>query len=75
MDTHVFASLAHVQILLVPVGSISQPTFDKYVTEIRNFEAIRLGDIPVDSKDERGACMLYAIEEYKSHCNFSSVHA
>ncbi|PBK78204.1 hypothetical protein ARMSODRAFT_947080 [Armillaria solidipes] len=70
MDTHVFASLAHVQILLVPIGSISQPTFDKYVTEIRNFEAIRLGDIPVDSKDERARFMPNPLSTGHLHLSF-----
>jgi hypothetical protein len=55
MDNYAFASLAHVQILLLPIGSIPQPTFEKYAAEIRSFEAIRLGDIPADAKGERGA--------------------
>lgn len=54
MDTHAFASLAHVRILLMPVGVIPQSTFEKYASEIRTFESIRLGDIPADQKDERG---------------------
>jgi hypothetical protein len=55
MDTHAFASLAHVRILLLPVGGIQQSTFEKYAAEIRSFDDIRLGDIPADNKDERGA--------------------
>ncbi|KAK0197056.1 TRAPP II complex [Armillaria mellea] len=70
MDIHVFASLAHVRILLVPVGSISQPTFDKYVTEIRNFEVIRLGDIPMDSKDERARFMPNPLSTGHLHLSF-----
>jgi hypothetical protein len=54
MDTHAFASLAHVRILLLPVGGIQQSTFEKYAAEIRSFDDIRLGDIPADNKDERG---------------------
>lgn len=54
MDTHAFASLAHVRILLVPVGTIPTSTFNTYAAEIRSFDSIRLGDIPADSKDERG---------------------
>lgn len=54
MDSHAFASLAHVQILLLPVGSIQQSAFDKFAAEIRAFDDIRLGDIPADQKDERG---------------------
>lgn len=55
MDSYAFASLAHVRILLVPVGPIPRTTFDAYVAEIHTFESIRLGDIPGDAKDERGA--------------------
>lgn len=54
MDTHAFASLAHVRILLVPVGSVQPSTFDRFASEIRAFDDIRLGDIPADQKDERG---------------------
>lgn len=55
MNSYAFASLAHVQILLLPVGHIHKTTFDAYAAEIRTFESIRLGDIPGDAKDERGA--------------------
>ena len=54
MDTQAFASLAHVRILLVPVASISSPSFDEYASLIRNYQNIRLGDIPTGHKDERG---------------------
>lgn len=55
MDTHVFANLAQIRILLVPIGAIPQQTFEKYASEIRSFDAIRLGDIAVEgTKDERG---------------------
>jgi len=54
MDSHAFASLAHVRILLLPVGSIRHSTFEKFAAEIRAFDDIRLGDIPADHKDERG---------------------
>ncbi|KAJ4469401.1 transport protein Trs120 or TRAPPC9 TRAPP II complex subunit-domain-containing protein [Lentinula edodes] len=54
MDTHVFANLAQIRILLVPIGAITQQTFEKYASEIRSFDAIRLGDIAVEgTKDER----------------------
>ncbi|KAL0581718.1 hypothetical protein V5O48_000300 [Marasmius crinis-equi] len=53
MDTHVFASLAQVRILLVPVGPISPDLFEKYASEIRSFDSIRLGDIPEATNDER----------------------
>lgn len=54
MDSYAFASLAHVRILLLPVGAIPRSTFEKCAAEIRSFEEIRLGDIPSDKKDERG---------------------
>ena len=54
MDTHAFASLAHVRILIVPVGSIPHYSFEKYAAEIRSFESVRLGDIPADHKEEKG---------------------
>ncbi|TFK76416.1 hypothetical protein BDN72DRAFT_808930 [Pluteus cervinus] len=54
MDTHSFASLAHVRVLLVPVGSISRSAFETYAAEIRTFDSIRLGDIPADGKDNKG---------------------
>lgn len=58
MDSHAFASLAHVRILLLPVGTIKQTTFEKFAAEIRAFDDIRLGDIPADQKDERGECNM-----------------
>lgn len=54
MDPFAFASLAHIPILLVPIGNILAPTFEKWASEIKSFDSIRLGDIPADSKDERG---------------------
>jgi trafficking protein particle complex subunit 9 len=54
MDSHAFASLAHVRILLLPIGSLQQSTFEKFAAEIKAFDDIRLGDIPADQKDERG---------------------
>lgn len=54
MDTHAFASLAHVRILLMPVGAIPQSTFEKYASDIRSFDTIRMGDIPVDHKEDKG---------------------
>lgn len=54
MDIHSFASLAQVRILVLPVGSISKASFEKWAAEIRSFEHIQLGDIPQDNRDERG---------------------
>ncbi|KAK2466897.1 hypothetical protein APHAL10511_001155 [Amanita phalloides] len=57
MDAFACASLAHVRILLIPVGAITRTTFERLTTEIRSFESIRLGDIPADAKDERARFM------------------
>ncbi|KAG6850996.1 hypothetical protein H0H93_004483 [Arthromyces matolae] len=70
MDTHAFASLAHVRILLIPVGSISRPSFEKYAAEIRSFESIRLGDIPADYKDERARFMPSPLSTGYLHLSF-----
>jgi hypothetical protein len=55
MDLPAFASLAQLRILLIPVGNISRETFDGWAALIRTVETIRLGDIPVDNRDDRGA--------------------
>ncbi|KAJ7235474.1 TRAPP II complex [Mycena haematopus] len=70
MDTHAFASLAQVRILLVPVGTISQSTFNKYAEELRSFDAIRLGDIPADNKDERARFMPNPLSTGYLHLSF-----
>ena len=54
MELRACGSLAQIQILLIPVGPIHRSTYDKWAAEIRAFEEIRLGDIPTDSRDERG---------------------
>ncbi|KAJ3829021.1 TRAPP II complex [Lentinula raphanica] len=73
MDTHVFASLAQIRVLLVPVGSISQQTFEKYASEIRTFDAIRLGDIAVEStKDERARFQPKPLSTGYLHLSFPS---
>lgn len=54
MDTHAFASLAHVRILLIPVGLIPQASFDAYAEEIRSYETLKLGEIPTETKDRKG---------------------
>ncbi|KAJ4487929.1 TRAPP II complex [Lentinula aciculospora] len=73
MDTHVFASLAQIRILLVPIGSISQQTFEKYASEIRSFDAIRLGDIAVEgTKDERARFQPKSLSTGYLHLSFPS---
>ncbi|KAJ6630827.1 TRAPP II complex [Mycena sp. CBHHK59/15] len=70
MDTHAFASLAQVRILLVPVGTVPQSLFEKYAAELRTFDAIRLGDIPADSKDERARFMPNPLSTGYLHLSF-----
>ncbi|KAJ7285808.1 TRAPP II complex [Mycena rebaudengoi] len=70
MDTHAFASLAQVRILLVPVGTVPQSAFDKYAAELRTFDAIRLGDIPADNKDERARFMPNPMSTGYLHLSF-----
>ena len=55
MDLLDFGSLAHIRILLLPVGSIKRASFEQWASEIRTFENIRLGDIPADNREEKGA--------------------
>ena len=59
MDTHAFASLAHIRILLIPVGTVLQSTFEKYASDIRTFDSIRLGDIPADYKEDKGESLTF----------------
>lgn len=70
MDNHAFASLAHVRILLLPIGSIPQATFEKYAAEIRSFESIRLGDIPADAKGEKARFMPNPLSTGHLHLSF-----
>lgn len=54
METHAFASLAHVRVLLVPVGLIPKSFYESYVAEIRSFTTLKLAEIPAETKDGRG---------------------
>ncbi|KAJ4474536.1 TRAPP II complex [Lentinula lateritia] len=73
MDTHVFANLAQIRILLVPIGAIPQQTFEKYASEIRSFDAIRLGDIAVEgTKDERARFQPKSLATGYLHLSFPS---
>ncbi|KAF8654133.1 hypothetical protein AX16_003664 [Volvariella volvacea WC 439] len=72
MDTHAFASLAHVRVLLVPVGTISKAKFETYAAEFRTFESIRLGDIPADTKDHRARFMPNPLSAGHLHLTFPS---
>lgn len=67
MSSFAFASLAHIRILLIPVGPIPRDVFDAHATEIRTFDSIRLGDVPGDVKGEKGSFHLTAIPSAQSH--------
>lgn len=73
MTSHAFAALAHIPILVLPVGPIPRAVFEKYAAEIRTFDSIRLGDIPAGMKDERARFMPnplssgYLYLSYPSH--------
>ncbi|KAF9533009.1 TRAPP II complex [Crepidotus variabilis] len=58
MDTHSFASLAHVRILLLPVGLIPQSLFESYASEIRTYTSLKLAEIPADTRDGKAARFL-----------------
>ncbi|KAF9227891.1 hypothetical protein BS17DRAFT_693370 [Gyrodon lividus] len=72
MSSHAFASLAHIRILLLPVGPIHRATFEAYAAEIRTFDSIRLGDIPGDAKDERARFMPSPLSSGYLHLSFLS---
>lgn len=63
MNSHAFAALAHIPILVFPVGPIPRAAFEKYAAEIRTFDSIRLGDIPAGMKDERGTQALFLLKQ------------
>ncbi|OBZ75569.1 hypothetical protein A0H81_04218 [Grifola frondosa] len=64
MEPFAFASLAHVQILLLPVGNIRRATFDKWASDIRSFDSIRLGDIPaIPEMREPASCPILLLQD------------
>ncbi|TDL27497.1 hypothetical protein BD410DRAFT_762504 [Rickenella mellea] len=71
MDVQAFASLAQIRILLLPVGSIRKTVFEKWAKEISEFDQIRLLDVPVDTKDDRGRFMPNPLSAGYLHLSFS----
>ncbi|KAG8937942.1 hypothetical protein FRC00_008884 [Tulasnella sp. 408] len=51
MDGMSFASLAQIKVLLLPVGRISQQSFEQWANLIRSFDHIRLDEIPPDTRE------------------------
>ncbi|EUC61683.1 transporter particle subunit, partial [Rhizoctonia solani AG-3 Rhs1AP] len=70
METAPFATLGHVRILLIPVGPIRKPTFDKWTALIRSFEHIRLDDIPPDPREERARFMPSTLSTGYIHLSY-----
>ena len=58
MDPQAVVSLAQVQVLLVPIGPIGKGTFDKWVSMIRGFDAVKLEDIPRGMRGEKGESLV-----------------
>jgi hypothetical protein len=61
METYAFASLAHIRILLVPVGLIPKALFESYTAEIRSFTTLKLAEIPSDTKDGGGSVLIFYV--------------
>lgn len=72
MNSNAFASLAHVRILLVPVGPIPSDIFEAHAAEIKAFDSIRLGDIPGDAKGEKARFMPSPLASGYLHLSFTS---
>ena len=45
-----FASPAHVQVLLVPVGQIKKSRFKEHAARLQQHTVLRLGDVTPDSR-------------------------
>ncbi|KZV90255.1 hypothetical protein EXIGLDRAFT_649508, partial [Exidia glandulosa HHB12029] len=52
-----FASLAHVRILVLPLGGISKSTFDACAELVRSIDSVRLVDIPADPREDKARFM------------------
>ncbi|KAI0341607.1 hypothetical protein BDW22DRAFT_1358429 [Trametopsis cervina] len=72
MDPLDFGSLAHIRILLLPVGAIKHATFNQWASEIRSIVDIRLGDIPADSRAERARFMPGPLASGHIHLSYPS---
>ncbi|CAE6440674.1 unnamed protein product [Rhizoctonia solani] len=70
MEAAPFATLGHVRVLLIPVGPIRKPTFDKWTALIRSFEHIRLDDIPPDPREERARFMPSTLSTGYIHLSY-----
>ncbi|KAH9951944.1 TRAPP II complex [Amylocystis lapponica] len=72
MEPVAFASLAHIPVLLVPVGNIRRAVFEKWAADIKTFQSIPLGDVPSDSRDERARFMPSPLASGHLHLSYPS---
>lgn len=54
MESSPFASLAHLKVLVIPVGDIPRAKFEEWATIVRGFESIPLFDIPPARAEDKG---------------------
>lgn len=54
MESSPFTALAHLKVLIIPVGEIPRTKFEEWATVIRGFESIPLFDIPPARAEDKG---------------------
>ncbi|KAG8925375.1 hypothetical protein FRC01_010290 [Tulasnella sp. 417] len=72
MDGISFASLAQIKVLLLPVGKISQQSFEKWANLIRSFDHIRLDEIPPDTREGQSRFMPAPMSNGYLHLTYPS---
>ncbi|KIO28174.1 hypothetical protein M407DRAFT_72139 [Tulasnella calospora MUT 4182] len=72
MDGMSFASLAQIKILLLPVGRISQQSFEQWANLIRSFDHIRLDEIPPDTREGQSRFMPAPMSNGYLHLSYPS---
>ncbi|KAG8935684.1 hypothetical protein FRC02_006960 [Tulasnella sp. 418] len=72
MDSPAFASLAHIQILLIPAGNISKQSFEKWASIIKSFEHIRLDEIPSETREDRNRFIAAPLSTGHIHITYPS---
>lgn len=71
-STGAFASLAHVRILLVPLGGIPKPKFDACAELVRSLDSVRLVDIPADPREDKSRFMPAPLATGSIHLSYVS---
>ncbi|EJU05644.1 hypothetical protein DACRYDRAFT_113706 [Dacryopinax primogenitus] len=72
METLPFASLAQLNILIIPIGPIRASVFNHWASLIRSFTSIRLADIPPDPRQDRSRFLPSALSSGSIHLAFPS---